>query len=111
MKLFVDGEVQKTTKNNLVCNVPDVENNYLECLQDTLAVATGNEKTSTPEFSRYYYLKIGRSLNPKPEKLLLDDLKNGSTAEFEFGSLEIKKTNNGTTLQSDGGDSEWLSCN
>ena len=49
-KHFLNGKIHQTNKNDLVCNIPDVEDTDLECLQDYLAVYTETGAVSTPEY-------------------------------------------------------------
>ena len=50
-KHFLNGKIHQTNKNDLVCNIPDVEDTDLECLQDNLAVYSETGAVSTPDYS------------------------------------------------------------
>lgn len=109
VKLFSNGNIEETAKFSLVCNIPDVEDDLLECLQDTIADWSEGTRTSTAEYANYKYLKIGAHQN-KTEASLLDDLREGDISTFYFGSLKIKKTSTGTELDASEDDIQLLRC-
>ena len=110
VKLFSNGKIEDAVKYSLDCNVPDVENNELECLQDTVAHNSEGTKISTAEYSKYSYLKIHRH-GDKPEASVLSDLRDGGILAFYFGDLMIKKTVNGTELDVSEDEVQLLKCN
>lgn len=60
VKAFVIGKIKETWKYSLNCNVPDVENDKLECLQDNIAKRLEGTEIDTSQISDYSYLKISK---------------------------------------------------
>lgn len=103
-KAFIDGEITETWKFNLVCNVPDVENDKLECLEDNMSFIS-----ESSELHDYSYLKItgGRD---QTEASLLSKLRDGKLLTYSFGDLRIYKTNKGTELDASEDEIQLLRC-